>query len=278
MKKGLLSLNTSSKRKEEKNMFIKNLQIYSKEYRKIMRGKDLYLIEYINSKKCPEGLYDLSNIEGLPEFLISVYGFDREKGIDFQEKMKDFYGQYTCSNSWEKLLDDGQNVMIVKTGESLQYVREILTEEKIPIYYRRKKVNVEIPYGKVQEIEEIRNKPESSEEDLEIIDYDILSKEGKPNTQENRIAYFNASRRLSFYHSDVISRILKLYEKKHYSIETYKKQLRELFMPEAERIAIIQERERVARERQEQAEMKRLEELKKHEKQTKKLLLGKYLK
>lgn len=126
-------------------MFIKNLQIYSKEYRKIMREKDLYLIEYMNSKKCPDGLYDLSNIEGLPEFLISVYGFDREKGIDFQEKMKDFYGQYTCSTSWKKLLDDGQNVMIVKTGESLQYVRKILTEEKIPIYYRRKKVNVEIP-------------------------------------------------------------------------------------------------------------------------------------
>lgn len=216
-------------------MKITNLFIYSHEYQKRMRKQELYLVRWVG----PGVLDSRVRMSNLPD---ENYQTKEAFGIDFNATTRNEYAYQLI----EELnnVEQHPNTMIVKTGESPDFVREILTGTKIPVSYTKRNVEKIYEHGLWKEPNIVLRKEKNNHCNrshyIEVIEYNIKSILYTGNVGkfrfysgmyplEKRIAYFNDAHKLTSYKANEVREILNIYQEIHSNVLEYENSLRQKF-------------------------------------------------
>lgn len=216
-------------------MKITNLFIYLHEYQKRMREQELYLVRWVG----PGVLDSRVRMSNLPD------ENDQTKeafGINFNATTRNEYAYQLI----EELnnVEQHPNTMIVKTGESPDFVREILTGTKIPVSYTKRNIEKIYEHGLWKEPNIVLRKEKNNHCNrshyIEVIEYNIKSILYTGNVGkfrfysgmyplEKRIAYFNDAHKLTSYKASEVREMLNIYQEIHSNVLEYENSLRQKF-------------------------------------------------
>jgi len=216
-------------------MKITNLFIYLHEYQKRMREQELYLVRWVGT-----GVLDsrvrMSNLPDENDQTKEAFG------INFNATTRNEYAYQLI----EELnnVEQHPNTMIVKTGESPDFVREILTGTKIPVSYTKRNIEKIYEHGLWKEPNIVLRKEKNNHCNrshyIEVIEYNIKSILYTGNVGkfrfysgmyplEKRIAYFNDAHKLTSYKASEVREMLNIYQEIHSNVLEYENSLRQKF-------------------------------------------------
>lgn len=218
-------------------MKITNLFIYSHEYQKRMREQELYLVRWVG----PGVLDSRVRMSNLPD---ENYQTKEAFGIDFNATTRNEYAYQLIEEL--NSVEQHPNTMIVKTGESPDFVREILTGTKIPVSYTKRNVEKIYEHGLWKDANIVLQKEKNNHCNrshyIEVIEYNIKSmmpsvrignvlfySEIDLRRSENKIAYFNDAHKLTSYKANEVREILNIYQEIHSNVLEYENSLRQKF-------------------------------------------------